>query len=248
MELHIRCDPNDIARYCFTPGDPERTRKIAQQFDDSRFITDSRGYLVYSGHYQDVFMTVCSTGMGGPTTAIAIEELAHMGADTFIRVGSCGVLQPQLKPGDIIISSGTVRLGGTSNAYLPVEFPAVPTFQVTHALVEAAEADNAPIHIGLNVTTDAFYMEARIRQEMAKVGVLAIEMESDTLFIVGHVRGLRTGALFAVDGTVSEVKPAWGDEAFRMGEQQAIAIALRAMHSLALADASGTSISSPHAS
>ena len=115
MEWHIKCDPEDISRYVFCPGDQARARRIADQMDNAGLVTDSRGYVVYSGMYKDVFMTVCGTGMGGPTVAIALEELAHMGADTFIRVGSCGVFQEGQKPGDVIIASGTVRQGGTAN-------------------------------------------------------------------------------------------------------------------------------------
>lgn len=236
MEFHIRCDPKDISRYCFTPGDPARAKKIAGYFDDARFITDSRGYLVYSGHYQGIFMTVCATNMGGPSVAIALEELAHMGADTFIRVGSCGAVQPNLGPGDVIISTGAVRLGGTSNAYLPLTYPAVPTFQVVRALVDAAAELNVPVHLGIGASVDAFYAPQERREEMTRAGVLSIEMESDTLFIVGQYRGWRTGAIFAVDGTLREIKPAWGEEAFRRGEKQAIEVALRAMRQIAAAD------------
>ncbi|HZQ09970.1 MAG TPA: nucleoside phosphorylase [Anaerolineae bacterium] len=236
MEFHIKADSADIARYCFTPGDPVRAKKIAGYFEDPKFVTDSRGYLVFSGHYQGVFMTVCATGMGGPTVAIALEELAHMGADTFIRVGSCGAVQPNLGPGDVIISTGSVRLGGTANSYLPLHYPAVPSFEVTRALVDAAAELNIPVYVGIGAAGDAFYAPKEGRAEMSKAGVLSIEMESDTLYIVGQYRGWRTGAIFATDGTITEVKPAWGEEAFHRGEKQAIEIALRAMHAIAVKD------------
>ncbi len=238
MEFHIRCEASDIARYVFCPGDHARARKIADRLEGSYLVTDSRGYAVYSGTYRGVFMTVCGTGMGGPTVAIALEELAHLGADTFIRVGSCGVFQPGQKPGDVIIASGTMRAGGTANAYLPPIFPAVPTFQVLRALVEAAEALGVPHTVGVGVAGDAFYAprDPAWRQMLQKAGAVSIEMESDTLFVVGAYRGWRTGALFASDGTPEEIKPQWGEEAFRQGEQQAIDIALHAMHQLALSD------------
>jgi uridine phosphorylase len=237
MEYHIRCDPDEISRYLFVPGDHARARKIADHFDDARLVTESRGYLVFSGYYEGVFMTVCATGMGGPTVAIAVEELAHMGADTFIRVGSCGVLQPDLTVGDVIISTGTVRLGGTSHAYLPLSFPAVPTFEVTRSLVDAASALGIPVHVGLGAAGDAFYAPRREGSDILKEGnVLSIEMESDTLYIVGQYRGWRTGALYASDGTTTEIKPEWGEAAYREGEQNAIRIALHAMHSLAVTD------------
>src|SRR3972149_3094375 len=109
MEFHIQCDPDEISRYVLCPGDHARAKKIADHFVGSHLVTDSRGYVVYSGTYEGIPMTACGTGMGGPTVAIALEELAHMGADTFIRVGSCGVFQEGQKPGDVIIASGTFR-------------------------------------------------------------------------------------------------------------------------------------------
>ncbi len=236
MEFHIRCDPKDISRYCFTPGDHARARKIADHFQDAYLVTDSRGYLVFSGNYEGVFMTVCATGMGGPTVAIAVEELAHMRTDTFIRVGSCGVLQQGMTVGDVIISTGTVRFGGTGNAYLPPNFPAVPTFEVTRSLVDAAAELNIPVHIGIGAAGDAFYAPREGREQLVEAHVIAVEMESDTLFVVGQYRGWRTGALFASDGTPTETKPAWGEEAYRQGEQNAIRIALRAMKKIAEED------------
>lgn len=240
MEFHIKCDPADISRYCFTPGDPVRAKLIAGYFDDAKFVTDSRGYLVYSGKYRDVFMTVCSTNMGGPTVAIALEELAHMGADTFIRVGSCGAVQPKMGPGDVVISTGAVRLGGTANSYLPLYYPAVPTFEVVRALVDTSNEMKIPFHLGIGAAGDAFYAPKEGRADMAKAGVMSLEMESDTLYIVGQFRGWRTGSIFAADGTPTEVKPTWGEEAFKRGEKNVIEIALNAMYAIATQDSRAT--------
>jgi uridine phosphorylase len=238
MEWHIRCDRKDIARYVFCPGDPARARRIADRLEDAYLVTDSRGYLVFSGTYQGVFMTCCATGMGGPTVAIALEELAHMGADTFIRVGSCGVFQPGQQPGDVIIASGTWRAGGTANAYLPPAFPAVPTYMVLRQLVEAAETLGVPHTIGVGIAGDAFYAPrpAERGELIRQAGVVSVEMESDTLFVVGAFRGWRTGALYASDGAPGSVKPEAGEADFRRGEGQAIDIALHAMRSLAEKD------------
>ncbi len=238
MEFHIRCDPSEIARYVFCPGDHARAKKIADHFSDGRLVTDSRGYSVYSGTYEGVFMTVCATGMGGPTAAIALEELAHMGADTFVRVGSCGVFQEGQRPGDVIISNGTIRAGGTGNAYLPLMFPAVPTFSVLRELVRSAEGLSIPHRVGVGLAGDAFYgpRDPKGRQVMIDSGVISVEMESDTLFILGMYRGWRTGALYVSDGTPTETKPEWGADSFRQGEQAAIRIALAAMRRLAAAD------------
>jgi uridine phosphorylase len=238
MEFHIRCDAGDIARYVFCPGDHTRAKKIADHFDDARLITDSRGYVVYSGHHEGIPMTVCGTGMGGPTAAIALEELARMGADTFIRVGSCGVFQAGQGPGDVIVASSSFRGGGTANAYLPPAFPAVPTFAVLRGLVEAAEALDIPYTVGFGISTDAFYAPrgTEFLQVVVNAGAVFIEMESDTLFVLGAYRGWRTGAIFTSDGAPGETKPEWGEEAFRQGEERAIRVALRAMRDLARAD------------
>ena len=238
MEWHIKCDAKEIARYVFCPGDQQRARKIADRFDSSHLVTESRGYSVFSGMYKGIPMTVCGTGMGGPAVAIGLEELAHMGADTFIRVGSCGVLQEGQGPGDVIVASGTVRLGGTGNAYLPPAFPAVPTFKVLRALVAAGEELKIPVTVGVGAAGDAFYAprDPMERVNMKDVGLVFVEMESDTLFIVGQVRRWRTGAIFTSDGAPGKTKPESGEESFRVGEKNAIEVALQAMWKIAQED------------
>jgi uridine phosphorylase len=238
MEWHIKCDAEEISRYIFCPGDQQRAKKIADQFDSSHLVTESRGYAVYSGEYKGVFMTVCGTGMGGPAVAIGLEELAHMGSDTFIRVGSCGVFQEGQKPGDVIAASGTVRAGGTANSYLPPIFPAVPTFALLRSLVEAGEELKIPMTVGVGIAGDSFYGPHDTEQslQMKAAGVVFGEMESDTLFIVGAVRGWRTGAIFASDGAPGVIKPEWGQADFRRGEMNAIKVALQAMWKIAQAD------------
>lgn len=239
MEWHIKCEPDEISRYVFTPGDQSRAKKIADHFDESHLVTESRGYTVFSGIYKGIPMTVCGTGMGGPAVAIGIEELANMGANTFIRVGSCGVFQPWQKTGDVIIASGTVRSGGTANAYLPPIFPAVPHFQILRALVEAGEALNIPATVGVGIAGDAFYNPGDIdgSQWIKQAGLVFIEMESDTLFVIGARRGWRTGMIAASDGEPDQIKPTDKEAEFRKGEQNAIRIALHAMLKIAEADA-----------
>jgi uridine phosphorylase len=242
MEFHIRCDPSEISRYVFVPGSHDRAKKIAAHFENMHTVSESRGYLVYSGSYDGIFMTVSSTGMGGPSTAICIEELGHMGADTFIRVGSCGTYQDNVTCGDVIISTGTFRDGGTANVYLPIEFPAVPDFNVTSAMVEAAGKLKIKAHVGLGSAGDAFYAprDPAKRELLKQAGVVSGEMESDTLYIVASLRGFRAGALYTSDGTSKETKPAWGEELYHQGEENAILIALEAMKSIAQADADPT--------
>jgi uridine phosphorylase len=238
MQFHIHCEAEEIARYAFVPGSHERARLMAAHLQDARLVSDSRGYLVYTGSYSGVRMTVSSTGMGGPTTAICIEELGRMGADTFIRVGSCGVFQDNATVGDVIVSTGTYRDGGTANGYLPIEFPAVANFYVTTALVEAAAALNLPVQVGLGTAGDAFYAprDPAKREMLKTAGVLSVEMESDTLYIVAALRGWRAGALYTSDGTNKETKPVWGEAAYRQGEQNSIRIALEGMFRLARTD------------
>ena len=238
MEFHIRCNPQDISRYCFVPGSHDRAKKIAAHLTDAKLVNESRGYLVYTGLFDGIRMTVSSTGMGGPSTAICIEELGHMGADTMIRVGSCGTYQEFVTCGDVIISTGTFRDGGTANVYLPIEFPAVPDFGVTTALVKAAQALALKAHVGLGSAGDAFYAprDPAKRDLLRQAGVVSGEMESDTLFVVAALRGWRAGALYTSDGTSKETKPAWGEELYRQGEENSILIALEAMKQIALAD------------
>jgi uridine phosphorylase len=241
LEFHIRCDPEDIARYVFTPGSHSRAKKIADHLDDCELVSDSRGYMVYTGFTDGVRVTVSSTGMGGPTTAICLEELGHMGADTFIRVGSCGTYQEYVGCGDVIISTGTFRAGGTANQYLPIEFPAVPDFEITTALVQAAERLGLKVHVGLGSAGDAFYAPRRdpeMRKILGQSGLISGEMESDTLFVLAALRGWRAGALYACDGTATETKPAWGLEAFQKGVENEICIALEAIRQIAAADQS----------
>lgn len=234
MEWHIKCEANEISRYVFCPGDQKRAFKIADHFDSHHLVTESRGYTVLSGVYKGIPMTVCGTGMGGPAVAIGLEELAHMGADTFIRVGSCGVMQDGQGPGDVIIASGTVRFGGTGNAYLPLEYPAVPTFNVLRKLVESGEDLSIPVTVGVGASGDAFY--ASLKPLPKEYGLVFIEMESDTLFIVGQVRQWRTGAIFTSDGAPGKTKPESSEADFRRGEQDAIKIALQAMWKIANED------------
>ena len=238
MEFHIECNPEDIARYVFVSGDHERARKLADQFQDERLVSDTRGYMVYTGTVDGVPMTVSSTGIGGPQVAIGIEELAHLGANTFLRVGSCDALQDDVQVGDIIIPTGVYRGGATALRYLPPAFPATPQWPMLAALVEAAQRLGVAVHVGPSMSVDAFYADRDpgLMAKLKQAGVLAIDMEADTLFAISNFRGWRAGALLACDGTSTETKPEWGHEAFRKGEQEEIRIALEAMKSIARAD------------
>jgi uridine phosphorylase len=199
---HIKIRQSDLSRYVFIPGSHLRGRRIAERMDDCAVVSVTRGYWLYSGYWKGVFMTVCSTGMGGPVVGIAMEELAKMGADTFIRVGSAGTVQEHLGVGDIVVATATVRFGGTSKNYLPEIYPAAAHFDVTRALIDAGNALGAPIYYGVYSAGDAFYApkSEETRDLMKKAGVMAMEMESDTQFIMGQYHGWRCGSACVLDG------------------------------------------------
>jgi uridine phosphorylase len=247
---HIKARDEDISRYMFIPGSHLRGRRIAERLEECRVVSATRGYWVYSGYYDGVFMTVCSTGMGGPVVAIAMEELARMGADTFIRVGSSGAGQDHLGVGDIAVATATVRFGGTSNNYLPPFFPASANFELTRELVDAAARRGITVHTGVCSAGDAFYApkDPDSRALMKKAGVIANEMESDTQFTMGHFHGWRCGAAFVLDGgnakkiaQSSATGMTIADHAtnpdFAKGEDDVITICLDAMATIAKKDA-----------
>jgi len=198
---HIKAKDEDIARYCFIPGSHVRGKKIAERLNGMRLVSDTRGYFVYTGYYKGIRMTVCSTGMGGPQVAIAMEELGNMGADTFIRLGSAGGVAEGTGVGDIVIATASYRGGGTGDEYFPKAFPAVASFDVTRVLVESAEEMGVSVLVGPVASEDAFYApkETKHKDLLRRGGILCVEMESDTEFIVGLFRGFRCGAAFVLD-------------------------------------------------
>ena len=154
---HTQVGRGDVGRYVIMPGDPKRCEKIAKYFDHPRLIADSREYVTYTGTLEGEMVSVTSTGIGGPSASIAMEELVMSGADTFIRIGTCGGMDLDVKSGDIVIANGAIRMEGTSKEYAPIEFPAVPDFGVTNALVNAAETLKKPYHVGVVQCKDSFF-------------------------------------------------------------------------------------------
>lgn len=209
-EFHLKIKAGDVGRYVILPGDPGRCEKIAKRFDDYHFVSENREFKIYSGTLNGVQVSVCSTGIGGPSAAIAVEELAHCGADTFIRVGSSGGMDPEVLGGDIVIATGAIRMEGTSQEYAPMEFPAVADFSVTEALRDAAVARGSRFHLGVVQCKDAFYgqhdpdsmaVSYALNQKWEawlRCGAKCSEMESAALFVVGAVRRLRVGAVLMV--------------------------------------------------
>ena len=209
-QYHIQTAPGEVGEYVILPGDPKRCEKIARYFDDPVMIADSREFVTYTGTLDGVKVSVTSTGIGGPSASIALEELVKCGARTFIRIGTCGGMQTEVKSGDIVIATGAVRMEGTTREYAPVEFPAVPDLTVTNALVSAAKKSGQAWHAGVVQSKDAFYGQHNPElmpvsyelenkwQAWLRMGTLASEMESAALFIVGAFLRVRVGALFLV--------------------------------------------------
>ncbi len=207
-QYHIALSKEHSAKYAIIPGDPGRVEKIAAFLDDAKQVGNNREYNSYLGYLDGEKVLVVSTGIGGPSCAICVEELAKIGVDTFIRVGTCGGMQPKVAPGDVVISTGAIRQDGTSREYMPIEFPAVADFHVTSALYQAAQKLGYPNHIGVVQAKDSFYGQHSpesmpIAPELLakwdawkRGGCLASEMEGATLFIVSAARGLRSGGVF----------------------------------------------------
>ena len=156
-QFHIRCAAGEVGRYCILPGDPGRCGAIAALFDGPQLVAENREFTVYTGTLLGEKVTVCSTGIGGPSAAIAMEELCEIGADTFIRVGTCGGIDLSVRSGDIVVATGAVRQEGTSREYAPIEFPAVADLEVTNALVVAARTLGKTVHAGVVQAKDSFY-------------------------------------------------------------------------------------------
>ena len=207
-QYHIGLNKGDIGEYVILPGDPKRCEKIAAYFDNSKLIADRREFTTYTGILNGVKVSVTSTGIGGPSAAIAMEELVNVGAKTFIRVGTCGGIDTNVKGGDIVIATGAVRMEGTSREYAPIEFPAVANLDVVNSLVQASKNLGYEHHTGIVQCKDSFYGQHNpermpVSYELLnkweawkRLGCLASEMESAALFIVGSFLKVRVGSVF----------------------------------------------------
>lgn len=210
VQYHLNIKKGDVGRYVLLPGDPKRCGKIAAYFDDAVLVADSREYVTYTGYLEGEKVSVTSTGIGGPSASIAMEELVKCGADTFIRVGTCGGMDMDVKGGDIVVATGAIRMEGTSKEYAPIEYPAVADFEVSHALVEAAKRLGMNYHAGVVECKDAFYGQHEpetkpVSYELMnkweawlRLGCKASEMESAALFVVANYLRVRCGSNFLV--------------------------------------------------
>ena len=247
MQYHIHCKEGDVGRYCFLPGDPGRCEAIASHFDNPVHIGMNREYNIYTGTLLGEKVSVCSTGIGGPSASIAMEELAAIGVDTFIRIGTCGGIDLQVCPGDIVVATGAIRYEHTSMEYAPIEFPAVPDFGITAALKAAGETLGYRTHVGVVQCKDSFYgqhaphkspVSCELEQKWEswkRLGVKASEMESAALFVVASALGVRCGSCFHA---------VWNQEREKLGMQMpmtedtsgAIKVGIEALKQIILAD------------
>jgi uridine phosphorylase len=219
-QYHLEVSTGDVADAVLLPGNPERVEKVTDCWDDHNVVAEHREYRTATGTHEGTPISVTSTGIGAPSSAIAVEELARVGVDTLIRVGSCGAIQPETDIGDLIITSGAVRQEGTSKEYVREDYPAVADTAVVAALAAAAEELGYDYHIGLTTSTDSFYAgqsregyegflardsEEKI-EELRRAGVLNFEMEASAILTLANIYGLRAGAVCTVyaDRTTGE--------------------------------------------
>lgn len=247
FHLGLTADTLQGATTAIVPGDPDRVERIAATMERSTFLAAHREFTSWLGWLDDRPVVVCSTGIGGPSTSVAVEELAQLGVRTFLRVGTTGGIQPHVGAGDIVVTTGAVRLDGASRHFAPLEFPAVADFACTTALVDASRELGIEPHIGVTASSDTFYpgqerydtYSGRVARafrgslaEWQSMGVLNYEMESATLFTMCASQGLRAGCVAGVivNRELSEIP----DEATAAGiERTSIAIAVGAARRLA---------------
>jgi uridine phosphorylase len=205
-KYHVGLAKGEVGDYVLVPGDPARTAVIAKFLDGAKEMAFSREYRTFTGSVDGVPVSTMSTGMGGPSVAIGVEELSELGVHTFLRVGTCGAAQPEIKMGDLVIALGSVRSEGTPNGYVPAEYPAVASLDVVNALVDAAKASGVPYHVGIIRSVDALYSDLvpdsmprpHLRDELemwSRAGVLSNDMETSTLLVVARLRKLRAGTI-----------------------------------------------------
>lgn len=202
---HLLVAPGDLHDVALLPGDPDRVDRIAAQCDDATVVAENREYRVVNATYDDTAVTLCSTGIGCPSAAIALEELHKVGVETVLRVGTTGALQRGIDIGDMVVATGAAKDEGTTRRYEADTLPAVPDYTVLQALVDAAESAGEHVHVGPIVTDDAYYAEFETYvEDWEAAGMLAVEMEAAAIFAVARRRGMRAGAICTVDGNLVE--------------------------------------------
>jgi uridine phosphorylase len=250
----------EVAPYAFLPGDPGRVPKITAAWQDVKEVCRVREYVVHTGYYRGVRMTAASTGIGSPSTAIMVEELAKLGTHTFVRIGNSGAISDDVQLGDYVISTGAVRDEGTSRSYVNLAYPAVAHYEIVQALVDTARLSGQRFHTGVTVSVDGFYARNKVIGEGGRIlpmsfggfeqsgandyvadwkraRVLNVEMESGTLFTLAGLFGLRAGTICTVSDRTPWTEP--GQDALSLDRniRGAIDVALDAMVKLSEADA-----------
>lgn len=240
-QYHVGVSRGEISDIVLMPGDPFRVSLIAEQLDDVTEVAHKREYRTVNGYYKGRLITACSSGMGCPSMAIGVEELSRAGATTFIRVGSTAALQSHIAVGDLIVSEGSFRNDGTTAAYVPAGYPAVPDLELTNALIHAAQdmaaGEGFAVHSGINGTDDAFYAETpEWIEKMSAMGLTNVEMESSALFVVARLRGLRAGMVCAASGNLltGDVVYDRANPRLAQGWVQSIMVALEAVSRIGL--------------
>lgn len=230
-EPHIRCEREDISPFVILVGNPDRAKRINNEFlKNGVLVNEYRSLLVYTGFYKEKRVTIATTGMGSPSCAIVFEELIKLGGKVFIRVGSAGGINPEVQTGDIVIATSSIRDDGTSPKYLPIEYPAVPDFDLTNTLIKKAKENLKKFYYGVVLSSDGFYVgyDESIMNKFVKSKVVAVEMESGVVFIISQIRNVKAGAIFVIDGniTLGKMKEKGKEKEFNLGEHFAIKIAL----------------------
>jgi uridine phosphorylase len=209
---HIQLEKGDVGRYVLLPGDPGRCEVIAKHLDNAVHVATNREYVTYTGYLDGVKVSVTSTGIGCPSAAIAVEELARVGADTFIRVGTSGGIQPGTKSGDLAIVSAAIRDEGTSSHYMPMEFPAIADLEIVTALRRAAQIKEVRYRVGITQSKDSFYGEVEPERSAVSEklldrwraweigGAICSEMEASAIFIIASMLKVRAGGIMAMHG------------------------------------------------
>jgi len=236
---HLLVEPGDCHDIALIPGDPGRVDRIAEQCTNVEPLAENREYKLVNAEYEDTPLTICSTGIGCPSAAIAIEELNAVGVETVIRCGTTGALQSNIEIGDMVVATAAAKEEGTTKRYESAVYPAAPDYDVLSALVDAAEANDEDIHVGPIVSDDAFYAESEeYVDDWAAANLLAIEMEAAAVFSLARRKGMGAGAICTVDGNLVEgtQKGADGDEELppkaRNNVERAITITLEAATTL----------------
>jgi uridine phosphorylase len=247
VQYHLNIQKGDVGRYVILPGDPKRVPLIARHLDGAALVADNREYVTYTGTLEGERVSVTSTGIGGPSASIAMEELYRCGSDTFLRMGTCGGIALEVMGGDVVIATSAVRAEGTSREYAPIEYPATATFSVVEAFVQAAKRLGKRAHVGVVQCKDSFYGQHEpaimpVSYELLdkweaykRLGVLASEMESAALFTVAAHLGVRCGSAFSVVGN-QEREVLGMDNPINHDTEAAIILTIEALRNLIIKD------------